>query len=90
MMPRWSSGRARRRRPTSSPTQGAPIDARAHASPPGFLTTVALAHTSSSWSEANPGGGRDGVQRYLDRSKSEVRQAEQLLKQILTSLPVEL
>lgn len=41
---------------------------------------------TSSWGEANPGGGRDAVARYLDRSRKEVRESADLLRTILASL----
>eukprot|EP00306_Pavlova_sp_CCMP459_P010484 CAMPEP_0185192916 /NCGR_PEP_ID=MMETSP1140-20130426/20202_1 /TAXON_ID=298111 /ORGANISM="Pavlova sp., Strain CCMP459" /LENGTH=275 /DNA_ID=CAMNT_0027759679 /DNA_START=9 /DNA_END=837 /DNA_ORIENTATION=+ len=44
---------------------------------------------TSSWGEANPGGGRDAVQRYLDKSKKEVVESKELLRQILSALPVD-
>lgn len=46
-----------------------------------------LSYTSS-WGEANPGGGRDAVARYLDRSRKEVQDSAELLRTILTFLPV--
>lgn len=43
---------------------------------------------TSSWGEANPGGGRDAVAKYLARSKKEVQDSAELLRTILTFLPV--
>ncbi|KAJ1617885.1 hypothetical protein T492DRAFT_1096744 [Pavlovales sp. CCMP2436] len=45
---------------------------------------------TSSWGEANPGGGRDSVAKYLDRSRTAVTDSAELLRTILTMLPVEL
>jgi hypothetical protein len=45
---------------------------------------------TSSWGEANPGGGRDAVLRYLDRSHTEVEESAKLLKTIISFLPVQL
>jgi hypothetical protein len=45
---------------------------------------------TSSWGEANPGGGRDSVQKYLDRSRTEVTESAKLLRTILSLLPVDL
>lgn len=43
---------------------------------------------TSSWGEANPGGGRDAVKKYLDRSKAEVEKSAALLRKVLSFLPV--
>jgi hypothetical protein len=47
-----------------------------------------LAYTSS-WGEANPGGGKDKVDMFLEQSKSYVLQLEQSLKIVLECLDLE-
>ena len=37
----------------------------------------------SSWGEANPGGGQDQILKYLNKSKKDVEESVQLLKNIL-------
>mmetsp|Transcript_8514 Transcript_8514/g.18556 ORF Transcript_8514/g.18556 Transcript_8514/m.18556 type:complete len:81 (+) Transcript_8514:670-912(+) len=42
----------------------------------------------SSWGEANPGGGRDNVERYLEKARAEVIESAQILRTILDILNV--
>ncbi len=44
----------------------------------------------SSWGEANPGGGQDNIARYLEKSRKEVVEAANLLKDICGMLGVSL
>lgn len=45
---------------------------------------------TSSWGAANPGGGRDNVERYLERSRKNVRETTDILKKVLAILEVPL
>ena len=45
---------------------------------------------TSSWGAANPGGGRDNVERYLERSRKNVLETTASLKTVLTLLKVPL
>ena len=47
-----------------------------------------MAYTSS-WGEANPNGGKDVIDEYLDQTKQDVVDSEKYLKQILGYLKLE-
>lgn len=47
-----------------------------------------MAYTSS-WGEANPNGGKEVIDEYLERTKVEVEQTEVLLRSILGYLKLE-
>ena len=47
-----------------------------------------MAYTSS-WGEANPGGGKEVIDEYLDRTKDEVVETEKILRKILGFLKLE-
>lgn len=42
-----------------------------------------------SWGEANPNGGKEVVDEYLERTKDEVKETERLLRAILGALNLE-
>jgi len=44
---------------------------------------VAMMAYTSSWGEANPNGGKEVVDDYLDRTKLDVQESERLLKSVL-------
>mmetsp|Transcript_9354 Transcript_9354/g.25744 ORF Transcript_9354/g.25744 Transcript_9354/m.25744 type:complete len:247 (-) Transcript_9354:884-1624(-) len=47
-----------------------------------------MAYTSS-WGEANPNGGKDVIDEYLERTKTDVEDSERYLRQILGYLKLE-
>lgn len=47
-----------------------------------------MAYTSS-WGEANPNGGQDVIEEYLEKTKDEVVATEKLLRQIMGYLGLE-
>merc|ERR1711957_505702 len=47
-----------------------------------------MAYTSS-WGEANPNGGKDMIEEYLEKTKDEVVATEKLLRQIMGYLNIE-
>lgn len=47
-----------------------------------------MAYTSS-WGEANPNGGKEVVDEYLERTKLDVMETEKYLRQILGYLNLE-
>ena len=47
-----------------------------------------MAYTSS-WGEANPNGGKEIIDEYLERTKEEVVKTEVLLKNVLTYLELD-
>jgi len=47
--------------------------------------TAMMAYTSS-WGEANPNGGKEVIDDYLDKTKADVVESEKLLKQVLAYL----
>lgn len=51
--------------------------------------TSLLSYTSS-WGEANPNGGKEVVDEYLERTKDLVLQEESLLRQVLKALDLEI
>jgi hypothetical protein len=51
-------------------------------------STAMMAYTSS-WGEANPNGGKDVIDEYLDQTKQDVIESEKYLKQILGYLKLE-
>jgi hypothetical protein len=51
-------------------------------------STAMMAYTSS-WGEANPNGGKDVIDEYLDQTKQDVVDSEKYLKQILGYLKLE-
>jgi hypothetical protein len=51
-------------------------------------STAMMAYTSS-WGEANPNGGKDVIDEYLDQTKQDVADSERYLKQILGYLKLE-
>jgi hypothetical protein len=50
--------------------------------------TAMMAYTSS-WGEANPNGGKEVMEEYLDRTKLDVMESEKYLRQILGYLNLE-
>lgn len=50
--------------------------------------TSLMAFTSS-WGEANPNGGKEVVDEYLERTKDEVKETERLLRSIIGALKLE-
>ncbi len=46
-----------------------------------------MAYTSS-WGEANPGGGKSEVERYLSKSRKEVEETSEILRGIMSMLDV--
>ena len=50
--------------------------------------TALMAYTSS-WGEANPNGGKEVIDEYLERTKLDVIESEKLLKQIVGYLKLE-
>jgi len=44
---------------------------------------------TSSWGEANPNGGKEVVDEYLERTRSEVENTERLLREVLGYLRLE-
>ena len=50
--------------------------------------TALMAYTSS-WGEANPNGGKEVIDEYLERTKLDVIESEKYLSQILTYLKLE-
>lgn len=48
-----------------------------------------MAYTSS-WGEANPGGGKEVIDEYLERTKDEVIETEKILRKILGFLKLEI
>ena len=50
--------------------------------------TSLMAYTSS-WGEANPNGGKEVVDEYLERTKDEVKETERLLRSIIGALKLE-
>ena len=50
--------------------------------------TALLAYTSS-WGEANPNGGKEVVEDYLDQTKRQVEESERLLRRCLTYLKLD-
>mmetsp|Transcript_21767 Transcript_21767/g.45958 ORF Transcript_21767/g.45958 Transcript_21767/m.45958 type:complete len:265 (+) Transcript_21767:162-956(+) len=50
--------------------------------------TALLAYTSS-WGEANPNGGKEAVDDYLDKTKEVVQETEGLLRKVLNALQLE-
>ncbi|KAL7506298.1 hypothetical protein ACHAXN_006543 [Cyclotella atomus] len=50
--------------------------------------TSLMAYTSS-WGEANPNGGKEVVDEYLERTKDEVKETERLLRSIMGALKLE-
>ncbi|KAL9191327.1 hypothetical protein ACHAXT_001033 [Thalassiosira profunda] len=50
--------------------------------------TSLLAYTSS-WGEANPNGGKEAVDDYLDKTKEVVMETEVLLRKVLKALDLE-
>jgi hypothetical protein len=50
--------------------------------------TSLLAYTSS-WGEANPNGGKEAVDEYLEKTKEVVLETEALLRKVLTALKLE-
>jgi hypothetical protein len=42
-----------------------------------------------SWGEANPNGGKEVVDEYLERTKDEVKETERLLRSIIGALKLE-
>ena len=51
--------------------------------------TSLLAYTSS-WGEANPNGGKEAVDDYLDKTKEVVVETEVLLRKVLKALQLEI
>jgi hypothetical protein len=51
-------------------------------------STAMMAYTSS-WGEANPNGGKEVIDEYLDQTKRDVVESEKYLKQILGYLKLE-
>ena len=51
--------------------------------------TSLLAYTSS-WGEANPNGGKEAVDDYLDKTKEVVMETEVLLRKVLNALALEI
>lgn len=47
-----------------------------------------MAYTSS-WGEANPNGGKDIMEEYLEQTRDEVKQTEALLRQVMGYLNLE-
>jgi hypothetical protein len=47
-----------------------------------------MAYTSS-WGEANPNGGKEVVDDYLEKTRGEVKETEQLLRKVLGALKLE-
>ena len=50
--------------------------------------TAMMAYTSS-WGEANPNGGKEVIDEYLERTKSDVVDSENYLRQVLGYLKLE-
>jgi|EP00970_Alexandrium_tamarense_P005626 hypothetical protein len=50
--------------------------------------TSLMAYTSS-WGEANPNGGKEVVDDYLEKTRGEVKETEQLLRKVLGALKLE-
>jgi len=50
--------------------------------------TALMAYTSS-WGEANPNGGKDVIDGYLERTKEDVVDSERYLRQIMGYLKLE-
>ena len=50
--------------------------------------TAMMAYTSS-WGEANPNGGKEVIDEYLERTKEDVMESEKYLYQILKYLKLE-
>jgi hypothetical protein len=50
---------------------------------------VAMMAYTSSWGEANPNGGKEVIDEYLERTKSDVEDSEKYLRQILGYLKLE-
>ena len=50
--------------------------------------TSLMAYTSS-WGEANPNGGKEVIDEYLERTKDEVVETERLLRRVLGALKLE-
>lgn len=50
--------------------------------------TALLAYTSS-WGEANPNGGKEVIEEYLEQTRTQVIESERLLKQVLDYLHLE-
>jgi hypothetical protein len=50
--------------------------------------TALMAYTSS-WGEANPNGGKEVIDEYLERTKLDVIESERYLRQILGYLNLE-
>jgi hypothetical protein len=46
-------------------------------------------HVTSSWGEANPNGGKEVIDEYLERTKIDVMETEKYLRQILGYLNLE-
>jgi hypothetical protein len=44
--------------------------------------TAMMAYTSS-WGEANPNGGKEVIDEYLERTKEDVKESEKYLQQIV-------
>ena len=51
--------------------------------------TSLLAYTSS-WGEANPNGGKEAVDDYLEKTKEVVMETEVLLRKVLNALQLEI
>jgi len=47
-----------------------------------------MAYTSS-WGEANPNGGKEVIDEYLERTKLDVMDSEKYLRQVLSFLKLE-
>ena len=50
--------------------------------------TAMMAYTSS-WGEANPNGGKEVIDEYLERTKADVVESERYLRQILGYLKLD-
>lgn len=46
-------------------------------------------HLHSSWGEANPNGGKEVVDDYLERTRDEVKETERLLRSIMAALKLD-